>query len=69
MQERSTEHKEVKQTDTRCGMREREFRQCTIYLKHQNAVTTEKGKIKKEENPECKREADNLNCVGSKTGI
>lgn len=46
---------------------EREFTQCTIYLKHQNAVRTGKRKIQKEE--KCKRETGNLNCVGSETDI
>lgn len=49
--------------------REKEFRQCTIYLKNHNAVRNGKRKIRKEENPECKREAGNLNCVGSETNI
>ena len=48
---------------------EREFRQCTIYWKHQNEVRTGKRKIQKEENPECKREAGNLNCGGNETYI
>ena len=60
--ERSRKHKEVRQTDARCRMRqreteierEREFRQCIIYLKHQNAVRTGKRKIQKEETPSAK---------------